>query len=766
MPTRVGAHLTDGFRSSLGSGAAGSSADATIAPSVVFVTPLRPQAPAPREVRRHEDEECFGGLRNVVKVVRRLPKHEQFGRILSKVFDGYLRDFPQVKAAIVSAVSTDDKPSAFIGPDLPDLDECRRRLAKTLGGNPDTRPCVSSTCSTSIRGHLLHRWAEVVEDPARQVCAWCWEGAPAGIVLDPVLEGVFPRAQHAGLLTANPEELLTDLDAFTNFSSFENDDESVNEVLKYRDKGYLLEFNSQEELRAYLGAEPIVSKFAVLWKWRDGAWKKRVILDLKASSVTACTRATHRVVLPRVSDAVQDVLELLWDQAPGEGIEWAVLDFTDAFWNIPLAFSERKHFVGMARGKFYVFARAAQGSRNGPLAWAAVISVVMRLSQSLFAAPLGDATRRSPEDVRMQLYVDDPAIALRGSDEVRDHNIAKLALCWLVLGLPLAFAKARRGRSVPWIGCQLSIKTDFVEVTILASKVDDLRRVTQALLHVNVIAIKALRSYIGTVNHFATILFTWRPFLSELWGALGSILHPTDGQASSSRAPRNCVWQRQVASALSWIDAFLQGVVGDINRRFHISAYRRDGSAVRIVSDASPWGIGAYLQVEGAMVSWFSCAVDQHAQDYLKIVVGSSEAQQTLEALAILVALRLWKQSWALVRSTLEVRADNVSALTAVACMRAKGYGVNLVAREMALDLSDGCYRPDICTHTPGVASSIADGLSRRFQPGVTFVLPAALAQVPQAHPEPVTSAWFRCRSTAVAAAAQVAQVGAAQLWQ
>jgi hypothetical protein len=65
--------------------------------------------------------------------------------------------------------------------------------------------------------------------------------------------------------------------------------------------------------------------------WREGAWKKRVILDLKASSVTACTRATHRVVHPRVSDTVQDVLELLWDQAPGEEIEWAVLDFTDAF---------------------------------------------------------------------------------------------------------------------------------------------------------------------------------------------------------------------------------------------------------------------------------------------------------------------------------------------------------------------------------------------------------------------------------------------------
>eukprot|EP00972_Heterocapsa_arctica_P079841 11764165-Heterocapsa_arctica.AAC.1 len=70
-------------------------------------------------------------------------------------------------------------------------------------------------------------------------------------------------------------------------------------------------------------------------------------------------------------------------------------------------------------------------------------------------------------------------------------------------------------------------------------------------------------------------------------------------------------------------------------------------------------GLAPTCRLRAPSCRGFSCAIDQHAQEYLKIVVGSSEAQQTLEALAILVALWLWKQSWALVRSTLEVRADN-----------------------------------------------------------------------------------------------------------
>ena len=49
---------------------------------------------------------------------------------------------------------------------------------------------------------------------------------------------------------------------------------------------------------------------------------------------------------------------------------------------------------------------------------------------------------------------------------------------------------------------------------------------------------------------------------------------------------------------------------------------------------------------------------------------------------------------------------------------------VNQIARESALDLGGASYHPDLISHTPGMASCIADALSRKYDPGSTFVLP------------------------------------------
>ncbi len=136
----------------------------------------------------------------------------------------------------------------------------------------------------------------------------------------------------------------------------------------------------------------MVSKFLVVTKERHGKVKHRLVFDLKRSGVSAAARATHRVVLPRASDVVTDVLEMLATREQADEVEIAILDFTDAFWHVPLAFVERRYFVGTVGGRYYGFARAAQGSKNGPLAWAAFVSLVVRLAQGLFS-PRGDRRR-------------------------------------------------------------------------------------------------------------------------------------------------------------------------------------------------------------------------------------------------------------------------------------------------------------------------------------------------------------------------------------
>ena len=74
-----------------------------------------------------------------------------------------------------------------------------------------------------------------------------------------------------------------------------------------------------------------------------------------------------------------------------------------------------------------------------------------------------------------------------------------------------------------------------------------------------------------------------------------------------------------------------------------------------------------------------------------------------------------------------------MSALFMLSNMTSRGYGPRIVARELALCLAGLNHRPDILEHTPGICNKVADELSRRYEPGHTFVLPAVLQHAKEA---------------------------------
>ncbi len=247
-----------------------------------------------------------------------------------------------------------------------------------------------------------------------------------------------------------------------------------------------------------------------------------------------------------------------------------------------------------------------------------------------------------------------------------------------------------------------------------------------------------LRSYAGKANSFASILFFWRPFLQYLWAAIYAV--------DSKGAPPNCVWTRPVQVSLQWIAAFLRDQQGDMQRHFTLEAFRGRGPSVSMCFDASPWGAGVFLMIDGVLLSWFTTAfteVDEHA---VGIVFGSSRCHQVAEALAILFGLRAWLSAWQDKAPHLEVRSDSVTALSMVARMQTSSPHVRVVAREVALTLSCACVRPCVIAHTPGVASKLADTLSRRYQPGVAWQRPAAVALIAECILPPRSAAYYRCR--------------------
>ena len=122
---------------------------------------------------------------------------------------------------------------------------------------------------------------------------------------------------------------------------------------------------------------------------------------------------------------------------------------------------------------------------------------------------------------------------------------------------------------------------------------------------------------------------------------------------------------------IRWLVAFLQGRAGDLVRTTTVDSHLRRGPYVCITTDASPFGLGAVLEIDGQIVSWFASSLSPTDRSTLTLQADpSSSDQQVLEALGMLVALRVWSMHWRDSRVQLAVRTDNVVTLTMVTKMQ------------------------------------------------------------------------------------------------
>ena len=108
--------------------------------------------------------------------------------------------------------------------------------------------------------------------------------------------------------------------------------------------------------------------------------------------------------------------------------------------------------------------------------------------------------------------------------------------------------------------------------------------------------------------------------------------------------------------------------------------------------------------------------------------------------------MRVWRTFWADARVTLTVKSDNMSALTFVYDIRAKGGGLRTIACELALDLAESSFEPGLAVHTPGARNDVADALSRYYDPARahTWQLPPALANAKQCTPPCRDQQWWK----------------------
>ncbi len=291
---------------------------------------------------------------------------------------------------------------------------------------------------------------------------------------------------------------------------------------------------------------------------------------------------------------------------------------------------------------------------------------------------------------------------------------------------------------VTWIGGTLSCESKGVRAKVKDAIVDDVRADLRRIRGQNLVTHKELHSLVGKLSHCAGLFIVLRPFLQPLWAAL---------YAEESGAPRNTVWTKQIAPTLAWIDTFFEGAVGGIERYCSVDAYLRRGPIVEIGTDASPWGMGGWLSVNGAITHFFACPVTADDEQVFGHSIGSSSGQQVWECLAILIGVSIWTKEWCRERINLRVRGDNVGALTLLIKLRPSSPAQAIVARELALHLIEISFPPE-AVHTPGVSHVVADRLSRIFAPGGSQVADAgvhpALATATQTTVPNRPRQWYR----------------------
>ena len=165
-----------------------------------------------------------------------------------------------------------------------------------------------------------------------------------------------------------------------------------------------------------------------------------------------------------------------------------------------------------------------------------------------------------------------------------------------------------------------------------------------------------------------------------------------------------------------------------------------DSEGNYFATDACPWGIGGVRFENHRPVEWFAAPLRDGDLRRFGASRGDSANNTTWEALAILVALRVWPPgTHVLVR----VRSDSLSALRSLVRQSSRAPNLNAIAREVALDSALGLYVIGTATHIPGISNSLPDDLSRQWAPQ-PHAFPPELQGVPEAKVPPTDRAFWR----------------------
>ena len=196
-----------------------------------------------------------------------------------------------------------------------------------------------------------------------------------------------------------------------------------------------------------------------------------------------------------------------------------------------------------------------------------------------------------------------------------------------------------------------------------------------------------------------------RILLSFSWAVLSS----TDNNRLSS----TMVHTGRCRVALDWLYALFNEFHGPLQRDFPLVEPHADEEQY-FITDACPWGFAGVRYKNHIPIAWFASPLSQQDIRRFNASVGDCAHNTTWEALALLVACRIWLPK---TKVLARIRSDSLASLRALAKMSSSSAALNLIARELAFDSIVQDYEIGFATHVPGIANILADDLSRMWAP-------------------------------------------------
>ena len=552
-----------------------------------------------------------------------------YQRIMGKILS-ILLDF-RARHPDLQLLSGACGPSASRRPPASSLiDKVRNKVAKLLKLSPAQG--TAHHPASPWKFALVRRILEEAGDPDLEIARWLRDGTPVGIAEEIVPSGLLP------LVSESPKLSVVDLqsqvqwthnhpsfDALETASTASPSSPPAHALLTdLVNEGYAMLFESRDDAAAWLGTDPVPSPLGDVVKLKpDGSYKHRLIQDLKASCVNSASTVPERQVLPRFTDHARD---LALASQGGQEVGVFIIDFSNAFMTLPLATAEQPYNTSVAphrvvrsrlplhpaepeSGKFLVWRVLGFGGHSNPLTYSRVACFAARSAQALL---MEDSVDCPVAQGRLQFYVDDPALTLRGSMAQQQAAVDVVLLWWLCLGIPLAWSKGSfmNGREAhEWIGVRfwspepgaatLSVSGSFLESLLdIACMFTASSPRTASLRDAHLLC--------GKAGRLAQVVPEAKPFVGQLFAALAASLRSLS--LGLREAPPRKVAKKRFRTAASWLVSLLRGQPFRLEHTIFLRSQLVPREEAHVEFDASPWG-GAFVFFEGSEVMEYGITI-------------------------------------------------------------------------------------------------------------------------------------------------------------